>query len=85
MMTYPENSLKPVFNKPLQPGTKYCLTFIVKNNYKQSEHQIVYYEKNIVTKHSPEMRYEPHRNASVHLYVLVIVLLCIPLGFLGYR
>lgn len=73
-----------IFNKPLMPQTKYCVTFIFKNSYKGMEHQLVYYEKDLYTSQAQKEMYA-HKNASAHFYVLLFLLLGIPLGFVGYR
>lgn len=76
---------KTYFNKPLQPGTDYCVTFIMHNFYKQVPHTVVYYEKNITTE-STERRTEVSKtNPHLHLYVLAVILICIPFGFLIHR
>lgn len=69
--------------KSLQPQTRYCLTFIIVNKYREKEHRIVYYEKDLYTK--PLHKEIHEHNAHVHLYVLAFMLLCVPIGFLVYR
>lgn len=74
-----------VINKPLLPNTKYCLTFIVRNKYEQAEHEVVYYEKDIITNDTKTEQLVQPQNAYVHLYILVVVLLFVPAGFLLYK
>lgn len=72
-------------NKPLLPNTKYCLTFIVRNKYEETEHEVVYYEKEITTSEVQNEQLIQPQNTYTHLYMLFVVLLFIPAGFLLYR
>ncbi|CAG9813738.1 unnamed protein product [Phaedon cochleariae] len=72
-------------NEKLNPLTKYCLIFIITNQYKGSTHDVVYYER----LQMPEAEVKPKENASSnsfnHLYMLLLLLLLVPAGFLLYR
>lgn len=72
-------------NKPLQPNTKYCLTFIVRNKYEETEHEVVYYEKEITTSEVQNEQLIQPQSTYTHLYMLFVVLLLIPAGFVLYR
>lgn len=61
----------------LKPNTKYCVTFIVTNNYRGSDHDIVYYEKLKTTEESKSSQFN-------HMYMLLLLLLLVPAGFLIY-
>lgn len=74
-----------VVNKPLLPNTRYCLTFIVRNKYEETEHEVVYYEKDIITDEVKNEQLIQPPNTYVHLYILFVMVLFIPLGFLLYR
>lgn len=74
-----------VVNKPLLPNTKYCLTFIVRNKYEETEHEVVYYEKEIITENAKNEPLIQPQNAYAHLYILAVILLFIPAGFLLYK
>lgn len=74
-----------VVNKPLSPNTKYCLTFIVRNKYEETEHEVVYYEKEVFTENIKSQELVQPQNSYAHLYILVVMLLFIPAGFLLYR
>lgn len=74
-----------IVNKPLLPNTRYCLTFIVRNKYEETEHEVVYYEKEITTENARSEELIQPRNTYAHLYMLLVVLLLIPAGFLLYR
>ncbi|XP_056638820.1 uncharacterized protein LOC130446528 [Diorhabda sublineata] len=69
----------------LEPNTKYCVTFIINNMYKGTQHDIVYYEK-LKTSNSQIIQKESSVQSSFnHLYLLFIILLIVPIGFLVYR
>lgn len=72
-------------NKPLLPNTKYCLTFIVRNKYEETEHEVVYYEKEVITSDVKNEQLIQPQNTYTHLYMLLVMLLFIPAGFLLYR
>ncbi|KAG5891652.1 hypothetical protein JTB14_020070 [Gonioctena quinquepunctata] len=66
----------------LKPETKYCITFIITNKYKNSEHDVVYYEK----LRMPGIQPPPTTPGSYnHLYMLLLLLLLIPVAFVIYR
>ncbi|CAH1965540.1 unnamed protein product [Acanthoscelides obtectus] len=71
-------------NGKLHPLTKYCVTFIVTNNFKGAEHDVVYREKIRMSK-----SVVPSKKASTSgfdpLYMLLLLLLLVPIGFLIYR
>ncbi|RZC27695.1 uncharacterized protein BDFB_000742, partial [Asbolus verrucosus] len=74
-------------NKYLEPNTQYCITFIVTNKYKNSEHDVVYYKKLKTSKGSTKSSDKADSSGSSHnhLYVLLLLLLLVPVGFLVYR
>lgn len=74
-------------NDHLKPNTKYCITFIVTNNYNGSDHEVVYYEK-LKTSEAPSPptpKEAPSSSQFNHLYMLFLLLLLVPIGFLLYR
>ncbi|XP_018562896.1 uncharacterized protein LOC108904723 [Anoplophora glabripennis] len=66
----------------IKPKTKYCVTFIITNNYKGAEHNVVYYEK-LETPIAPPVK--ESNSSNNHLYILLLLLLLIPAGFFIYR
>nr|XP_023019402.1 uncharacterized protein LOC111508196 [Leptinotarsa decemlineata] len=70
----------------LKPETKYCVTFIITNQYKGSEHDVIYYEKlRMPPAQAPPPKEEPSSNSYSHLWILLLLLLLIPVAFLIYR
>ncbi|XP_050510220.1 uncharacterized protein LOC114349462 [Diabrotica virgifera virgifera] len=69
----------------LKPNTKYCITFIITNRYKDAEHDVVYYEKLKTTNIQGSSKGVVEGGSSNHLYMLFLILLIIPVGFLVYR
>lgn len=72
----------------LKPNTKYCVIFIVTNNYKGADHDVVYYEKLKTTSESkPKSKpsEQPAKSGQFnHLYMLLLLLLLVPVGFVIY-
>lgn len=83
---------REVQNKPLTPSTEYCFTFILINQYKESETIVVYHMKHHITEHTIRI-FAPHKNepvkrTNVALYLIpvLILLLLISCGaWLTYR
>lgn len=69
----------------LEPNTKYCVTFIINNMYKGTEHDIVYYEKLKTSYVQPTPKESSLQSSFNHLYLLFIILLIVPIAFLVYR
>lgn len=69
----------------LQPNKKYCIIFIITNQYKGSEHDVVYYEILKMMDAEPQQKEATSGSVSNHLYMLLFILLVIPVGFLLYR
>nr|CAI5845464.1 unnamed protein product [Callosobruchus analis] len=72
-------------NGKLQPLTKYCVTFIVTNNFKGSEHDVVYREKIRMSKTQVPAKEPSSAGHFNPLYILLLLLLLVPAGFLVYR
>lgn len=70
-------------NKYLEANTKYCVTFIVTNKYKNAEHDVVYYEK-LETPDGPSSSTADTAQNN-HLFLLLLLLLLIPISFCIYR
>ncbi|XP_063905545.1 uncharacterized protein LOC135124423 [Zophobas morio] len=66
-------------NKHLEPKTQYCFTFIVTNKYRNSEHDVVYFKK------ATTLQSSIGKGGYNHLYLLLLLLFLIPIGFLAYR
>lgn len=69
----------------LQPNKKYCIIFIITNQYKGLEHDVVYYERLKMMDAEPQQKEATSGSVSNHLYMLLFILLVIPVGFLLYR
>lgn len=69
----------------LKPDTQYCITFLITNNYHGKEHDVVYYEKLTI----PSLPVQPPQvtpaSSFNHLYMLFLMLMLVPIGFLLYR
>ncbi|CAG9766449.1 unnamed protein product [Ceutorhynchus assimilis] len=70
--------------RAIKPNTKYCIIFIITNKYRGEEHDVVYYEK-LTTPDSPSSTKEEPKSGSLnHLYMLLLLLLLVPIGFAVY-
>lgn len=71
--------------KELSPNTQYCFTFIVTNKYRNTEHDVVYYKKIRTLGEEASTIAPVSGSQSNHLYVLLLLLLLVPIGFFLYR
>lgn len=68
-------------NKPLKDDTNYCLTFLFVNQYNTSKYLTVYHEENLKTK----LMVVVESSSRSYIVVLVLLLIFLPLGWLGYK
>ncbi|XP_049826701.1 uncharacterized protein LOC109605342 isoform X2 [Aethina tumida] len=73
-----------VDNKPLKPDTKYCFTFIVTNRYRNSDHDVMFYETAVTQSCKPESKAASSGSSHQHLYALLFLLLVVPIGLFTY-
>ncbi|XP_050305913.1 uncharacterized protein LOC126743031 isoform X2 [Anthonomus grandis grandis] len=68
----------------IRPNTKYCINFFIQMRYRGEEHEVTYYEKLITPSSPPPTSDAPKAGNFNHLYMLLLLLLLVPIGFAIY-